>query len=371
MRVFIFDIWYLDFICYLNFDIRHYQIGDMLEFVRRERIYIWMVFFIAMMNLLSMGRPLKKDLGSVNEKSVSVQTFKDMGITEQKVKLFFESGTKSAVFFKYSFFAGFLMLAAGIIMNIIFLFGRKKIIPDKILERPPVLWGIADVFRVAIIVIFSGYALHVAGAIILKWANFDMDINLRMILGTFLMDMAAAISILYFIIVKYKERISSLGITLKDFYKNILSGITAYMFTLPVLIAALILSMIVLEKIGYNAPPERIFDMFFEEKRSNVVLFLTLFVAILGPIVEEIFFRGFLYSAVKKRFGVFLGLLLSSALFSVLHTNIAGFLPIMVLGILMAFLYEVTGSLVTSIAVHILHNSIIVNFVFFIKELLK
>ena len=65
------------------------------------------------------------------------------------------------------------------------------------------------------------------------------------------------------------------------------------------------------------------------------------------------------------------GVLLSGALFIVLHANIAGFLSIMILGVLMAFLYEATGSLVTSVSIHILHNSIIVCFVFFIKELLK
>jgi membrane protease YdiL (CAAX protease family) len=74
---------------------------------------------------------------------------------------------------------------------------------------------------------------------------------------------------------------------------------------------------------------------------------------------------------VRKRFGVIAGVLLSAALFSMLHINIAGFLPVMILGVLMAFLYETTGSLIAPIAVHILHNSVIVCFVFFIKELLK
>lgn len=344
---------------------------NMIEFIKRERIYIWMVFFIVMVNLFSIGHPLKKDQVDIDKTSISNRTFKDMGITEEKVRLFFESGSKSAVFFKYSAFLGLLMIMAGMAMNLIFLFRRKKIIPDKISKKPTVSWGIADVLKVAIIVIFSGYTLHIAGIMILRFINFNMDINLRVILGTVFMDIIAVISILYFIIVKYREKISSLGVTLRDFYKNLLSGITAYIFILPVLILALILSVVLLEKIGYSAPPERVFDIFFEEKRNNVVLFLTVFVAILGPIIEEIFFRGFLYSAVKKRFGMILGLLLSSFLFSALHANIAGFLPIMILGILMAFLYEVTGSLVTSISVHILHNSIIVYFVFFIKELLK
>ncbi|MCX5692921.1 MAG: CPBP family intramembrane metalloprotease [Candidatus Omnitrophica bacterium] len=343
----------------------------MLKFIKRERIYIWMAFFIVMVNLLSFGHPHKKDQDSIDRKSISTQTFKDMGITEQKVRLFFESKKPSAVFFKYSFFAGFFMLMAGVIMNIIFLFGRKEIIMNKIHEKKIISWGITDIFKVIIIVIFSGYALNAAGAVILRSAHFNMDINLRMMLGTFFIDMIAGVAILYFILMKYREKLSSLGIVLTDFYKNVLSGITAYIFILPILIVVLILSVLFLDKIGYKAPPQPVFDMFFEEKRSNVILFLTVFVSVLGPIIEEIFFRGFLYSAVKKRFGVLVGVLLSGALFSMLHVNIAGFLPIMILGVLMAYLYEETGSLVTSISVHIVHNSIIVGFVFFIKELLR
>lgn len=340
-----------------------------MDFIRRERIYIWMLIFILGINLLTMGHGRKKDLS--DKTSISSMTFKDMGVTEEKVRLFLESKKPSAIFFKYSFFAGFFMLMAGVAMNLMFLFGRRKIMPEKIPERKPVEWGIMDIARAAVIVIFSGYMLGAAGPLILKPFHFNIDINLRMIFGTFFIDMTAGAAILYFALVKYKEKLSSLGIAFERFYKNILSGIAAYIFMMPVLIAVLVLSMLFLETIGYKAPPQPVFDIFFEEKRNNVILFLAVFVSILGPVIEEIFFRGFLYSAVKKRFGMILGMLLSGFLFSMLHVNIVGFLPIMVLGVLMAFLYEITGSLVAPIAVHVLHNSIIVGFIFFIREVLK
>lgn len=341
----------------------------MLDFIKRERLYIWMVIFMLGINLLSIGHMRKKDFSDKN--SISSMTFKDMGVTEEKIRLFFESKKPSAIFFKYSFFAGFIMLMAGIVMNLIFLFGRKEIMPENIPEKKPVSWRIMDIVRVAIIVMFSGYMLGVAGPLILKLLHFNMDVNFRMMLGTFFMDITAGAAILYFVLIKYKEKLSSLGITLKSFYKNVLSGIAAYIFTLPLLIIALVLSVLFLDVIGYKLPPQPVFDMFFEERRNNVILFLTIFVSILGPLIEEIFFRGFLYSAVRKRAGALLGMLLSGVLFSVLHANIAGFIPIMILGILMAFLYETTGSLIAPIAVHILHNSIVIGFVFFIKELLR
>ncbi|MDP2911932.1 MAG: hypothetical protein Q8N76_06350, partial [Candidatus Omnitrophota bacterium] len=100
-----------------------------LDLIKRERIYIWMVVFIVAINLLLIGHPHKKSQEPAGRKSISAQTFKDMGITENKVRLFFESRSLKSTFFKYSFMLGFLILMAGIVMNLVFLLGKKEIIP--------------------------------------------------------------------------------------------------------------------------------------------------------------------------------------------------------------------------------------------------
>lgn len=100
-------------------------------------------------------------------------------------------------------------------------------------------------------------------------------------------------------------------------------------------------------------------------------MYLTVFVAVFGPIVEEMFFRGFMYPAVKKRLGFKTAFFGTSALFALLHTNLAGFLPIMILGMLLTYLFERTGTLVASCTVHILHNTAMVWFVFLMKGILR
>ncbi len=50
-------------------------------------------------------------------------------------------------------------------------------------------------------------------------------------------------------------------------------------------------------------------------------------------------------------------MLLSGAAFALIHTSPIGFLPIMVLGCLLAYLYERTGSLASPLAIHVLHNT--------------
>ena len=89
-----------------------------------------------------------------------------------------------------------------------------------------------------------------------------------------------------------------------------------------------------------------------------MVLALTLVLACgIGPIAEECFFRGVVYAALRRRTSRIVAILASGAIFALIHTNPVGFLPIMVLGCVLAYLYERTGSLASPLAIHILHNT--------------
>jgi membrane protease YdiL (CAAX protease family) len=90
-------------------------------------------------------------------------------------------------------------------------------------------------------------------------------------------------------------------------------------------------------------------------KLGKIILFF--FVGgILGPIAEEIFFRGLLYGFFR-RWGVFLAVALSTLLFVGVHPVFHGILvPQVVGGIVFAVAYEVGGSLLVPITIHVLGN---------------
>ena len=98
--------------------------------------------------------------------------------------------------------------------------------------------------------------------------------------------------------------------------------------------------------------------------------FAVLLACIVGPVAEELFFRGVVYAAVRRRTHWMVATLVSAGLFSALHTNPIGFLPIMLLGCLLANLYERTGSLAGPLAVHIAHNSFLLVSALVIRSLL-
>jgi membrane protease YdiL (CAAX protease family) len=77
---------------------------------------------------------------------------------------------------------------------------------------------------------------------------------------------------------------------------------------------------------------------------------------IVGPIAEEVFFRGILYGFFR-RWGVAVALTISTVLFVLAHSVSHGvFIPQLVGGILFAVVYEVEGSLVAPITIHTLGN---------------
>ena len=80
--------------------------------------------------------------------------------------------------------------------------------------------------------------------------------------------------------------------------------------------------------------------------------------AILAPLVEEIFFRGFLFQGFRARYGWVPGLLLSSAIFGIAHLDPVALIPTFILGCLLAYLYQRSNSIWPSVSVHILVNSL-------------
>lgn len=76
-----------------------------------------------------------------------------------------------------------------------------------------------------------------------------------------------------------------------------------------------------------------------------------------APFGEEFFFRGFLFNAAKRRMGLWPGIMLSAAIFALIHGGPLLILAIFPVGIILALAYEKTGSLWVPIFMHITFNS--------------
>ncbi|HWC33174.1 MAG TPA: type II CAAX endopeptidase family protein [Actinomycetota bacterium] len=115
--------------------------------------------------------------------------------------------------------------------------------------------------------------------------------------------------------------------------------------------------LFVFEALGIQPPT--IQQIRFPLSPLNLALGLFL-VVVAAPFAEEVFFRGFLYTSLRGRLGVWPAALVSSAIFGVFHVSGGPILvPLLFLvGLAFAFLYEWRRSLVASIAAHATFNAI-------------
>ena len=89
-------------------------------------------------------------------------------------------------------------------------------------------------------------------------------------------------------------------------------------------------------------------------------IFLFFFIGgMVGPIAEEAFFRGILYGFFR-RWGVLLAIILTTIIFALAHPVFPG-IPVtqIVGGIVFALAYEIEGSLMVPITIHVLGNTAI------------
>ncbi|HSJ86556.1 MAG TPA: CPBP family intramembrane glutamic endopeptidase, partial [Anaerolineales bacterium] len=80
--------------------------------------------------------------------------------------------------------------------------------------------------------------------------------------------------------------------------------------------------------------------------------------ALLAPVVEEIFFRGFLFQGLRARYGWVAGMLLSSAIFGLAHLDPVSLIPTFILGNLLAYLYQRSNSIWPGVILHVLVNTV-------------
>ncbi len=84
-------------------------------------------------------------------------------------------------------------------------------------------------------------------------------------------------------------------------------------------------------------------------------------VCVLAPIAEELFFRGFCFTALRRTLGMLPAAVLTGIIFGAIHlggTDIEFIVPLMVFGFFLCLLYVWTGSLVPCIVLHALNNAL-------------
>jgi sodium transport system permease protein len=103
----------------------------------------------------------------------------------------------------------------------------------------------------------------------------------------------------------------------------------------------------------------RLVDEFQELRASGSGFWwYALVLAVLPAISEELLFRGFLLTGLRRRFQPLMAIFLSSLLFGLYHLNVFQFLPAVLLGLVLGLLTVKSGSILPAMVYHLLHNGV-------------
>ena len=109
--------------------------------------------------------------------------------------------------------------------------------------------------------------------------------------------------------------------------------------------------------IGIIGEPSTNTDLGTDWESSSIdIAFLILSVAIVTPIAEELFFRGYLLDAINRKHGDWTAIILSSILFGLVHIDPFVVGSAFMGGIIYGWIRMRTGSLLPSIACHMMWN---------------
>jgi membrane protease YdiL (CAAX protease family) len=79
---------------------------------------------------------------------------------------------------------------------------------------------------------------------------------------------------------------------------------------------------------------------------------------VVAPVVEELFFRGFVFAGLAQRYSWRKAALISSALFALVHLQPLAIPPIFILGYIFAYLYQRCGSIWPAVLMHVSTNAL-------------
>lgn len=178
-----------------------------------------------------------------------------------------------------------------------------------------------------------------------QFAGLPLDAGLVVVVGTALLLLPVWVIALY----KYQATWADLG--LRPFKPR------AVGLGCGLMLASLLFNMLyaaLLAVFGLTMQPD--ITLMFASTRFPLVLALG--GAMVAPIVEEIFFRGFVFTGLQHRWGWKMAAVVSSGLFAVAHVIPTSIAPIFILGLIFAYLYRVSGSIWPAILMHMLTNTV-------------
>lgn len=108
--------------------------------------------------------------------------------------------------------------------------------------------------------------------------------------------------------------------------------------------------------ITHQKPEEAATSLFASSHDPWLLAAFAILAAFVAPFMEELGFRGFIFNALLRYMPVWLAAVISGCIFGLSHGSPTAFVPLALSGVVLAYVYYLTGSLTASMITHGLFN---------------
>jgi len=188
-----------------------------------------------------------------------------------------------------------------------------------------------------------------------SFSNRSVQLNARNLLENLLFTVALVLFIAVFLRLRGLDLSSLGGLFRITFLRALSTGTVLILAAYPLISIA---DAITQRVFGSGSSKQSIVELFSGSRTIEQRMMIIVFAVVIAPMAEEFLFRFFLYGVLKRYFGRFLGVTVNALLFAAAHTHLPSFAPLFVLGSCFTIAYEWSGSILVSMTMHALFNSL-------------
>ena len=125
------------------------------------------------------------------------------------------------------------------------------------------------------------------------------------------------------------------------------------------------------EAMNIEVSAQEVVNTFQNAEHVSQRILLGLMAVIFAPFVEELLFRGILFTTLQQYLPRWIAVWGSAIFFGLVHANMVSLIPLTLLAVLLTRLYERTGNLWAPIFAHAIFNSINIGLMLWLPEMIE
>ena len=242
---------------------------------------------------------------------------------------------------------------------------RRQIVIDKGVPAWPIGWVDFGIFACAMII--TVFVVQNVAAVLFLSAPIEgeapQELTPRLAVFAVLLLQLPMLAVFYaarrFYPGHYAGQLNNAELTVGVAFRQ---AVSLFLMCLPLIwIASLIWTHLLtaLEAAGAidAFEPQALITLFQDGGDPIAISLLVALAILLAPIVEEIVFRGCVYRFLKSQTTLLPAQILSGCVFSFMHWNLMSFVPLVIVGVFLARVYEKSGNLMVAIWFHAFFNA--------------